>query len=70
VSLTGTELATSEQRTQYVSAQQTSLRSLELAGGVDTDQEMQKLLLIEQSYAANARVIQTVDEMIQTLLRI
>lgn len=38
--------------------------------GVDTDQEMQSLLLIEQSYAANARVIQTVSEMIDRLLQL
>ncbi|PTX57600.1 flagellar hook-associated protein 1 FlgK [Litoreibacter ponti] len=38
--------------------------------GVDTDQEMQKLLLIEQNYAANAKVIQTIDDMLQSLLRI
>lgn len=45
-----------------------SLRNEELSNGVDTDQEMQKLLLIEQAYAANARVVQTVDELIQTLI--
>lgn len=31
---------------------------------------MQTLLLIEQSYSANARIIQAVDDMMQTLLRI
>jgi len=39
-----------------------------MANGVDTDQELQKLLLIEQAYAANARVIQTADELIQLLI--
>lgn len=38
--------------------------------GVDTDGEMQSLLLIEQSYAANARVIQTVGEMIDRLMQL
>ena len=42
----------------------------ELLNGVDTDQEMQKLLLIEQSYAANARVIQVVDDMMRRLMEI
>ena len=41
-----------------------------LENGVDTDQELQKLLLIEQAYAANARVIQTVDALFDTLMRI
>ena len=38
--------------------------------GVDTDAEMQSLLLIEQSYAANARVIQTISDMLDTLMQI
>lgn len=52
----------------FAAAKAETLRSQELEGGVDTDQEMQKLLLIERAYAANAKVIQTVDDMIQTLL--
>jgi len=40
------------------------------AGGVDTDNELQSLLLIEQSYAANARVIQTIGDMMDRLLQI
>nr|WP_268939061.1 flagellar basal body rod C-terminal domain-containing protein [Phaeovulum veldkampii] len=31
---------------------------------------MQNLLQIEQAYAANARVIQTIDEMLQTIVAI
>lgn len=38
--------------------------------GVDTDQEMQQLLIIEQAYSANARVIQTVTTLIDQLLSI
>ena len=41
-----------------------------LAQGVDTDAEMQQLLLIEQAYAANARVIETADAMLRRLLEI
>lgn len=37
---------------------------------VDLDFELQNLLTIEQAYAANARVIRTVDDMFDTLLRI
>jgi len=37
---------------------------------VDTDAELQNLLRIEQAYSANARVIQTVDQMLQRLLEI
>ena len=52
------------------SSQQDTLRQMQLADGVDTDAEMQKLMLIEQAYTANARVLSAVDEMMQTLLRI
>ncbi|MGJ8582753.1 MAG: flagellar hook-associated protein FlgK [Marinosulfonomonas sp.] len=45
-----------------------TLKTSELSQGVDTDHEMQRLLLIEQTYSANARVITTIDQMIQTLL--
>ena len=40
----------------------------ERAGGVDTDKEMQALLVVEKNYAANAKVLQTVNDMINTLL--
>lgn len=36
--------------------------------GVNIDDEMQKLMLIEQSYAANSRIITSVSEMIDTLI--
>lgn len=37
---------------------------------VDLDYELQSLLAIEQAYSANARVIQTVSDMLDTLARI
>jgi flagellar hook-associated protein 1 FlgK len=40
-----------------------------MAEGVDSDAEMQRLLQYEQSYAANARVLVAVDEMINQILR-
>lgn len=57
-------------RQSFASEQQFALSDLEAQSGVNTDEELQKLLLIEQSYAANARIIETVDQMIQSLLRI
>lgn len=55
----------------YLSALNTSLRDAELQiSGVDTDDELQRLLLVEQAYAANARVMQTVDDLIRRLLEI
>lgn len=52
----------------FSGARLTALTDLEKQGGVDTDQELQMLLVIEKNYAANARVIQTVNDMINTLI--
>lgn len=57
-----------DQRQAFVAARQSALQDLHLQDGVDTDAELQNLLLVEQSYAANARVIQTIDDLIQQLI--
>lgn len=59
---------TAESEASYAAARTDALTQLQLADGVDTDQEMQSLLLVEQAYTANAKVIQTIGEMIDTLL--
>lgn len=48
---------------------QATLREEELRGGVNTDAEMQHLILVEQVYAANARVIEVADEMLDDIMR-
>jgi len=47
-----------------------TLKEAEAADGVDTDYELQMLLRVETAYAANARVIQTVDTLMQRLLEL
>ena len=47
-----------------------TIASALMAEGVDSDTEMQKLLQYESAYAANARVIQAIDDMLDQLLRI
>ena len=42
----------------------------EAAIGVDVDQELSELLILQQAFAANARVLQTASELINTLLQI
>ena len=66
----GTDRLRSDQQLSFASAQLNELTQLELADGVDTDVEIQRLMLVEQAYAANARVIQTVDDMLDTLMRL
>jgi flagellar hook-associated protein 1 FlgK len=60
--------AQSEQ--SFAAGRLTALSDIEAQNGIDTDQEMQQLLVIEKNYSANAKVIQTVSDMINTLLRI
>ncbi len=59
-----------ENEATFQSAQLAALTEMEKAEGVDTDQEMQTLLQVEQAYSANVRVIQVVNDMMQTLLEI
>lgn len=51
-------------------ARDQALRQSLAADGVDTDAELQRLLALEQAYAANARVIRAADSMLDTLLEI
>lgn len=60
--------AQSEQ--SFSAARLTALTDLEAQNGIDTDQEMQELLVIEKNYAANARVMQAAAEMIDILIRL
>ena len=59
-----------EQRSGFAEAAQAQAFEAELSLGVDTDTELSNLMRIEQAYAANARVLQTLDDMMEDLLRI
>ena len=65
-----TASSVAEQRLSFASASKAELTQIELAQGVDTDTELQSLMEVEQAYAANARVIKAVEDMMDTLLRI
>ena len=51
-------------------AQSNSYETMLRQDGVDSDREMEALLALERAYAANAKVLQTVDDMLQTILRL
>lgn len=68
-SLSGARVS-SENSQAFFEASRLAFASDELSVAVDTDQELQSLLLIEQSYAANAQVLATIDEMLQSILRV
>ena len=67
----GTERLEADTRAAAANARAQSARDeLLIATGVNTDAEMQALLTIEQAYAANARVVQVVSDMMQRLLQL
>lgn len=66
----GSQRLSFESELSFASSRWASLKEAEAAEGVDSDYEMQMLLRIEQAYAANARVIQAVDSMMQQLMEI
>ncbi len=61
---------TSTNRVTFTAAGFREASEAEQSQGVDTDVELQNLLIIEQNYNANARVITVVNELMDTLLRI
>jgi len=66
--------ATNRLRSQAIalqdSSQQVGLKTALLAEGVDTDKEMESLLALERAYAANAKVFQTANDMLDAILRL
>lgn len=66
----GSQSARAETSLSFSSATYTEAQNAELSRGVDTDAELQNLLVVEKAYAANARVLQAVDEMMDVLLGI
>lgn len=70
MSRVGQNSSTANEDLSFAAVNKTEMERLELEQGVDTDTELQSLMLVEQAYAANARVVQTVDEMMDALLRL
>lgn len=64
------ERVRTENTLSFLKAQNSTLKEMELAKGVDTDQELQKLMQVEQHYTANAKVITTVNDLFERLLQI
>lgn len=59
-----------DQRSSFNTARAAMFSEALAAQGVDTDAELSKLLMLEQAYSANARVLATVDAMLRSILEI
>lgn len=66
----GAAKQSADQRQSFAGTRASAIKMAELERGVDTDEQLQRLMMVEQAFSANARVIQTVDEMLSSLLRI
>jgi len=66
----GSNLIGAERQVSFTSSRLSTLTQEQLADGVDSDQEIQRLILVEQSYAANARMLEVLDEMMQIMNRL
>ena len=68
--MAGTERHLAEQSLSFATTREAELKARLLSDGVDTDEEMQRLLLIEQTYGANARLVQTIEDLLDRLMSI
>ena len=59
-----------DNETSFSTARLNALTDIEARGGVNTDEEMRSLLVVEQVYAANAKVLQALDDMLKILMGI
>lgn len=66
----GVQRLSADQKQTFTSAAFAEASHAELSAGVDTDAELQNLMLVEKAYAANARILEVVDEMMSTLMRL
>lgn len=70
MSAAATKRLTAEQSQSFSAARHTMLQQEFLADGINTDDEMQVLLVLEKLYAANAKVLKAADDMLSVILGI
>ncbi|WP_299662404.1 flagellar hook-associated protein FlgK [uncultured Ruegeria sp.] len=70
LSKAGASAHAADQRSSFAAAAQLEMQKIVAEQGVDSDAELQRLMQIEQAYAANARIVSVVDELMDTLLRL
>ncbi len=66
----GSNAQVADTRRTFAASSQVEMQRILAEDGVDSDAELQRMIQIEQAYAANARIISVVDELMDTLLRL
>lgn len=66
----GQDRLTQDQSLMFANTRHAELSDMQARNAVDSDDQMQRLLQVEQAYAANARLIETINTMMDHLLRI
>ena len=70
ISHIGQERLAQDQSLTFANTRHAELSEMKARNAVDSDDQMQRLLQVEQAYAANARLIETINTMMDRLLRI
>ncbi len=70
ISQAGASAHAADTRNTFATNAQQRMEQLVAEQGVDSDTELQNLMQIEQAYAANARIVSVVDELMDILLRL
>ena len=70
LSKAGANAHSADQRASFAANARLEMEKIVAEQGVDSDAELQRMMQIEQAYAANARIIAVVDELMDTLLRL
>lgn len=70
VSGVAARVVATDSKLSFAATSQAELERFEAELGVDTDAELQTLMIVERAYAANARIVQAVEEMMDSLMRI
>jgi flagellar hook-associated protein 1 FlgK len=68
VSKIGQQRLAQDQSLTFANARHVELSDMQARNAVDSDDQMQRLLQVEQAYAANARLIETINTMMDRLL--
>lgn len=70
LSFAATDRVNSEYQSQRAKSYSEGLDMMLAAHGVDSDREIERLILLEKAYAANAKVIQAANDMLDQIMRL